>query len=185
MAQTERSAGWALDVDDRAFSASGNSMCTATRDVEVSFDVNGVSADDPDTSWEHFHRSGVVCWPSLQWHRFPDRGGLGIRVPTDRCFSWHKANRRNIMVTCALSRTYRSCGDPHPKVLSRTCGMPCSNSVGHQEPVWVMVCLIGLSKISPLHRFRMQCQLQRLKYITDCTGRFAADELLVHVCTVT
>lgn len=49
----------------------------------------------------------------------------------------------------------------------------------------VMVCLIGLSKISPLHRFRMQCQLQRLKYITDCTGRFAADELLVHGCTVT
>jgi hypothetical protein len=63
--------------------------------------------------------------------------------------------------------------------------MPCGKFAGHREPVWVMVCLIGLSKISPLHRFHMQCQLPKLKYIRDRTGRFAANERLVHGCTVT
>jgi len=37
-------------------------MCTATCDAEVSFDVNGFSADDPNSFWDDFHRSDVGCW---------------------------------------------------------------------------------------------------------------------------
>jgi hypothetical protein len=74
----------ALVVDDRFFSTNGESMWSATSDDEVSLDVIGVSADDPNTSWDGFHRSGVGRWPFLRWTRFLDPYGLEVRCPTDR-----------------------------------------------------------------------------------------------------
>jgi hypothetical protein len=85
----------------------------------------------------------------------------------------------NILVTRVMNRAYRSCGDPHPVSVASACGMLGSKSVGHRSTVWLMVSLVGLSKNSPLHRFRMQCPLPGLKYRGDHAGRFAANELVV------
>lgn len=64
-------------------------------------------------------------------------------------------------------------------------GLLGSSSIVRCDPARMTVSLIGLSKISPLHRFRMRCPLPGLKYRCGCTGWTRCTELVVRRCTVT